>query len=152
MEDDDWYHPCYIERMVYLKFTNTELFGQGNAVYWHMNGGFYLHKNTDRASLCQTGFKSSLIPLVRTVCEQCVRDGNPFVDEALWYVAQVTYQFQTELILDEPPLCVGMKGMPGRKGTKMGLHFGKYTPDPSHDKLKCWIGEDITNYYPEKQE
>jgi len=151
MEDDDWYSPNYIERMTKLQFSNTELWGQGQAVYYHLNGGYYEHGNTDRASLCQTGFKHFLIPLVEVVCKDCVRLDSPFVDESLWRVAYVTHQVQTELFF-EPPLCVGIKGMPGRKSTRMGLEWGKYTPDPKHHKLRSLIGDDYKNYYPEIRE
>ena len=142
VEDDDWYHPRYLEWMLKL-FEHPKkplLIGQGNAVYYHVPlRRFYLHGNKDRASFCQTGFRSSFLPIIKHICSNPV---NPFVDMRVW-----RENVSKNLILDGRPYCIGMKGLPGREGTTMGWkrpHLFK--PDSNLVKLKSYIGEDVKLY------
>lgn len=146
VEDDDWYRSDYCERMMEMfdSHPNALLIGQGQAVYYHIP----MHKcfqmvNEDRASLCQSGFRSSLIP---TVLEACKQVSNPFIDLKLWRALKANEKF---LLLDQPPMCVGIKGLPGRVSDRTighrGTHPG-FKPDPDGSKLRSLIGDDAGLY------
>lgn len=143
-EDDDWYCSNYFERMMQLFDAHSEamLLGQGQAVYYHIpfRKCFQL-VNKDRASWCQSAFRSSLIPFV---CDVCKDSKDPFIDMKLWRETKSKF-----LLTDVPPMCIGIKGMPGRvtKDTigHKGIHPG-FKPDFNCAKLRSFIGNDVELY------
>jgi glycosyltransferase involved in cell wall biosynthesis len=140
MEDDDWYDPEYCETLVAV-LDKAVLAGQGEGVYYHIpNRSYFLCKNKDRASRCQTSFRSSFIPTVLRVCQS---SSSPFLDLNVWTVKNTSKL----LLTDFRPLCVGMKGLPGRRGLTMGwTRPNSFKPDLNGSVLKGYIGEDIENY------
>ncbi len=143
-EDDDWYRSDYCEQILKLfeKHGNASLIGQAQSIYYHLSfRKYYPIGNLDRASLCQTAFRSSLIPTITHICESLK---NPFVDLQLWKSVKSNF-----LLKNEAPMCIGMKGLPGRhSNTTMG-HKGTasgFRPDPNLCKLKELIGNDVTLY------
>ncbi len=144
VEDDDWYRPDYCERMMEMfdEHPTAQLIGQGQAVYYHIPlRKCFQMVNADRASFCQTGFRSSLIPQVHKACQ---REDDPFIDMRLWKGTKDKF-----LLLNKPPMCVGIKGMPGRICMRTighrGTHPG-FKPDPDGSKLKSLIGNDVKLY------
>jgi glycosyltransferase involved in cell wall biosynthesis len=145
-EDDDWYREDYCERMMKMfdSHPNAQLIGQGQAIYYHVPMARIMRmKNADRASLCQTGFRSSLIPSVN---EACFHATDPFIDLKLWYALKVSEKF---LLLDQPRMCVGIKGLPGRQNSKtIGINWQhpSYKPDPDGSQFQELIGNDVNDY------
>jgi hypothetical protein len=144
VEDDDWYRVDYCERMMKMfdEHPDAQLIGQGQAVYYHIPlRKCFQMVNVDRASFCQTGFRSSLIPQVHKACQ---RADDPFIDLRLWRGTKEKF-----LLLNKPPMCVGIKGLPGRANLRTighkGTHPG-FKPDPDGSKLKSLIGRDATLY------
>jgi hypothetical protein len=144
VEDDDWYRADYCERMMEMFDThpNAQLIGQGQAVYYHVPlRKCFQMVNVDRASFCQTGFRSSLIPQVYKACQNV---NDPFIDLRLWRGTKEKF-----LLLNQPPMCVGMKGLPGRVSDRTighkGIHPG-FKSDVDGTKLKSLIGDDAKLY------
>lgn len=142
IEDDDWYAPNYFEKMLPLfeHPSRPELVGQGQAVYYHIAlKKYYFHNNTNRASWCQTGFRKSLIPQIQKLC----REGrDSFLDSRVWRL-----NIKKNLLLEAKPLCVGIKGLPGRQGTGMGWKRPYlFTPDRHLKTFYKFVGEDIKLY------
>lgn len=142
MEDDDWYCPEYCEKMMKLFAdpSNPELIGQGQAVYYHIpRKGYYVHRNIDRASWCQSGFRADLIPQIKDLC----KDSSPFLDLRTWKL-----NIRKKLILNQQPLCIGIKGLPGRTGTTRGhTHVQIYKPDADTKVLAGYIGKSDVELY-----
>ena len=149
-EDDDWYCADYFERMLQLfeQHPKAKLIGQGQAVYYHIpfRKCFQLI-NIDRASLCQSAFRAELIPSILRISKTI---NNPFIDIMLWQSRKGSkYAKEKYLLIDAAPMCVGIKGLPGRvcKTTigHRGLH-PKFKPDPNFSKLREFIGNDVSLY------
>jgi hypothetical protein len=143
-EDDDWYCADYFEQMGKLFETHpdVQLVGQGQAVYYHVPfKKCYPLVNKDRASLCQSAFLSDILPVLSHICKNTI---DPFVDLKLW--KKIGSKF---LLLNHPPMCVGMKGLPGRKNFETMGHKGthpNFKPDPDLSKLRSYIGNDVVLY------
>ena len=135
IEDDDYYKPNYLERMI-ANFENYDLVGEKNTIYYNVNFRRHItNANTAHASLFQTAFTPRLIPLVRS----CLR--HKFIDAELWRLAHNKHLFK------EDDLAVGIKGMPGRAG--IGAGHGKLMnmkQDFNLLYLKKLIGNDTVHY------
>lgn len=138
IEDDEWYHPNYLDVMS-KRLDNHKLVGAGMSRY------YYIRKKTYRefpgykhSCLCRTGFHKSLIKKVLFLCQ----DEDPFVDLRLWNSVQG--------MKEEPdiPLSIGLKGMPGRIAASGGRTNTVGIDDRSISKLKEWIGDDVKYYEP----
>lgn len=143
IEDDDWYHPRYIE--TYLTALKTSsIVGSANAKYYslHVPGWKEMH-NYENASLCQTAFTRDVLPL----CKQAVGSGELFFDIQLW---KYTKEKQlSAAMLWENKLTVGLKGMPGRTGIGIGhTRIRDFYLDSNLTKLREWIGDDANKYLP----
>jgi len=149
-EDDDWYCSDYFERMLKLfeQHPKAKLIGQDKAVYYHIpfRKCFQL-SNVDRASLCQSAFRVELIASIVHICNTI---NNPFIDIVMWQVRKGSkYAKEKYLLTDAPPMCVGIKGLPGRVCKKTIGHRGlhpKFKPDPNLSKLRSFIGNDVSLY------
>lgn len=149
-EDDDWYCPDYFEKMLKLFEENpkAQLIGQGQAVYYHVpfRKCFEL-VNSDRASMCQSAFTSAFIPAIIKIC-QTIK--TPFVDAVMWQSQKGSkHRCERFLLLDTPPMCVGIKGLPGRVCSTTIGHKGihpKFKPDPHFSRLRDFIGDDVSLY------
>lgn len=144
IEDDDWYCQNYLEEMMNMfdKHGAAWLIGQGQAIYYHVRyRRYYEINNMDRASFCQTGFRSEFIPNVLSVCQ---KTKVPFIDLQLWFGTKRKF-----LLIGTNPMCIGIKGMPGRitettighKGTHPG-----FKEDSDLSKLQSYIGNDAFLY------
>jgi len=115
-EDDEYYSPEYIERMSEW-LDQYELVGIGNSRYYHIGSlGYHVHQNQKHASLAQTGFRISMLPEF----ESLLGGRDNFLDIPLW-----KSNAAKRIYTDDPPLYVGIKGMPGRNGIGAG-HNPKY--------------------------
>jgi hypothetical protein len=136
-EDDEYYHPTYIEEMV-KRLKSHEAVGIGNSKYYHLAGGYLTHGNMNHASFAQTAFRKEKIPILESTF-----DGDSFIDMRFWKKAK-------GFIFDDGeknPLYVGIKGLPGRPGIGQGHLFNSnYKPDADRKVLRKWIPKDYPVY------
>jgi hypothetical protein len=112
IEDDDFYKPIFLERMV-LRLKDYDLVGERNTVYYNIPYRSYsINPNIRHSSLFQTAFTPKVIPFFI----QCL--GEKFIDILLW-----TYNGK-KLLFKENNLSVGIKGLPGRPGIGAGHRRG----------------------------
>ncbi len=139
VEDDDWYSPTYLERMV-AHLQETPLAGEGRARYYNVrNRGYRQLVNHRHASLCQTGFSSKLVAPIAEDARALLRCSTPFVDLRIWRHFR---QRGVGRVFAQENLAVGIKGMPGRGGYGMGhrLRPGDGARhDPGGDVLASWF-------------
>lgn len=135
IEDDDYYKPIYLERMM-ANFQNYSLIGEKNTIYYNVvYRRWVVNPNIAHASLFQTAFKVDAIRNLE------VAFTNKFIDSVLWSITPNKYLFR------EDDLAVGMKGMPGRGGIGAG-HSRAFVMKEDFDMrfLKQKIGEDAKYY------
>lgn len=142
IEDDDFYHPRYLQVMSAL-LDLVDIVGESNTKYYFLNGpGGKEHFNYMHSALCQTGFvKSQLSAFLAAV-----NSGNMYIDLAFWGEARKNHT--PRLLVSERNLCIGIKGMPGRENLSAGAKQKDFLIDPTLAKLKEWIGEDVEFYKP----
>jgi glycosyltransferase involved in cell wall biosynthesis len=138
-EDDDWYSPTYIRNQI-RRMGEAELVGEVPSLYYHLPSRQYLMlNNRSHASLCQTGFRRSFLPIFSAACH----GNDSFIDIRLW--TAMVYK-----ILHESRRVIGMKGLPGRPGIGIGHRPERVTgwlPDPEMQMLESWIGLEDANEY-----
>ncbi len=143
MEDDDWYHPTYIEVM-WERLHIKDLIGEIPATYYHIKDKSYrILPNTERASMCQMGFTEKVIPIIQHIIKQ--DSSNAFIDLKLWKY----YSSQFKRQLYNSRLSIGIKGMPGNSGIGIGHRIKDVhrKSDPDFRKLEKWIGKEDTDFY-----
>lgn len=142
VEDDDWYHPQYLEKLNHWLDFDRKLIGVGKTVYYHLPSQQYKRfNNIDYTCFACTAFHSTVIPEVMELCNTL---GTPLIDMTLWKLLKN----EGTIYVDEPPLYVGMKGMPGRAGQTSGHRtscFG-YIKDVNFEYLQSIVGDDIAHY------
>ena len=142
MEDDDWYGPDYLAHMV-NGLDDYDLYGEGNAWYYNIQFSCYLNNaNNTHASFCQTGFRRSMLKLLSAVTVRQTWD----IDLRFWRAAGSTKKVYMQ---DKQPWVVGIKGVPGRRGTTIGwtATSNSYIQDTKHKKLRSLIDNDSAEYY-----
>lgn len=147
IEDDDWYHPEWIEFCL-KNLADYDLVGEGRALYYNVRERWhYEHKNMEHASLCATAMRTSLLPVLFSKCD----NSNPFVDVRLWRSVhnrkKVFDPFENP---DQKRMTVGTKGFPGRTGYGAGhvVRDVHARDDADLEKLKTLVGDDIELYRP----
>lgn len=102
-EDDDWYAPTYVEKLLpYLQ--HFCLIGEGNAAYYNVyRRSYYYNHNTRHASLAQTAFHSSIQQKILNLCN--VTSSTYFLDIDLWHSSIAKY-----IVTFSEKLCIGIKG------------------------------------------
>lgn len=143
MEDDDYYFSNYFEKMLTLFNTDpplVELVGQGQAFYYNFYfQKYHTHNNIYHASWCQTGFRRTLIPTINVLCRKST---DSFIDMRVWKCPVKKF-----LLLNSLPLCIGMKGLPGRAGIGSGhTRVKSFLCDTDFQYIKKFIGNDINLY------
>ena len=143
IEDDDWYAPTYIEKYMQL----LQLFpvvGEGNAKYINiLERSWREWSNYKHASLCQTALRRELLPRL----EEAINSGELFIDCVLWRIL-FAHKLRPFIFFNQD-YCVGIKGLPGRRGIGSG-HFPReagFKSDPGFSELKMLIGEEDTKAY-----
>jgi len=123
IEDDDWYDPEYIDRVMSLFETSEKAnatltaYGEPYAYYFNIKHRWWLrHSNIRHASLCQTAVHLSALQTIQEILRE---QQNPFFDVALW-ARLLGSKTILSLRGDNHPLVIGIKGMPGRKGYGVG--------------------------------
>lgn len=139
-EDDDYYFPEYIEKMVH-RLSNFDLAGEGIARYynvayrrWRING------NRVHASLSQTAFRAKIIEAAYVSCQ---RSQSAFIDCRLW-----NKNVRKNVFCDQI-YCIGMKGLPGRKGIGAGHRPSgpRFRYDSDLKQLASWMPKEDVDFY-----
>lgn len=135
IEDDDYYSPVYLEKMV-KKLEGFDAVGEKCTIYYHTKlKKFNVSTNEKHTSLFQLAFKPKLIPNF----ESCY--GNKFIDMIFCKSVKNINLFSKE------NLAIGMKGQEGREGIGLGHRGNIYRDsDKSLNKLKELVGNDYIYY------
>ncbi|HSW70352.1 MAG TPA: hypothetical protein VLH77_00035 [Gammaproteobacteria bacterium] len=140
-EDDDAYHPAYLQVNSAL-LDLVDMVGESNSKYYYLQGpGGKEHSNYLHSSLCQTGFVKRLLPMFSAA----VNSGQMYIDLEFWSKAREKHI--PRLLITERNLCIGIKGMPGRENLGGLAKQKDYLIDPNLAKLKEWIGEEAAEVY-----
>jgi hypothetical protein len=143
IEDDDWYGPAYIKTM-HNYLNKHHLVGEGYARYYLVPTMKYFRvSNLFHASLCQTGFTSSLLNIFR----QCL-EGDPYIDGRFWEAVKEHKHIFVDKE-DRLKLHCSTKGLRGRKGIGTG-HNSKaryYRVDNGLSQLINWVGPENAKIY-----
>jgi hypothetical protein len=132
LEDDDAYHPQYLE-MVDKWLDTADLVGECMARYYNLPNRKYRQlSNMNHASLCSTAMKGAAIDAFARE----LKPGVQFIDLNLWK------NFTGPRRLYHTKMVVGIKGLPGRTGIGMGhrAEFGGKI-DKDGAVLRQWLGE-----------
>lgn len=148
MEDDDWYSEKYIETRVDQLKNGAIIAGTKNALYYNVHYRMWRTcGNNHRASFCETAFHISLLPKLKKIAKKLNLKRSCFVDAELWKHCSIN---NLPMVLDNERHCIGIKGVPGRKGVGIG-HRPNNKPcwksDLNHTYLKELIGVEDTSYY-----
>jgi hypothetical protein len=140
MEDDDWYHPTYIENTFkgWIEAGKPDLYGQGYTDYYNIISQKYtrLH-HPKRASLMST-----LINLQKIYNFKWPPDNKVFLDMDLWK------QLKGKTYIPAKPIAVGIKHGIGNTGGSGHIEnwYHYSNKDQNFSYLKSLIGEDV-NFY-----
>ena len=139
IEDDDYYSPVYLERML-EKLKGYKAVGQKFTIYYHVKARRWRKNgNSVHASLFQTAFTSDMIPTFESVCGEKAT----FID--LMFFRKM--EPENVHLFDGHPLAIGIKGIEGRTGIGMGHRAAhRMKPDPDFKMLRKWIGDDYEYY------
>ena len=88
MEDDDWYHPTYIDYMSKLLDT-ADLVGFRNLMFYYPSTGKYMVKGSvKQPAFAQTAFDKKLVSVVQDICKSANKEwqlsGKGLIDLFLW--------------------------------------------------------------------
>ena len=142
MEDDDWYHEYYL-RTMFSYCGIADIVGERPTIYYHVpTSQYYSNRNNLHASLCQTAFSSRYFSAIHALCQ---KDDSHFVDLHLWKNHDIG---ERALFEKENPLCVGLKGLPGRQGVTAGHRLDNrcWVKDPEYKIFKELLGHDHSKY------
>lgn len=146
MEDDDWYSKDYIQNLI-SKVQDFQLIGESN-VFFYLFGQqrWRPMQNKNHASLCQTIFSSSLIPIFK----EALKSQKKYIDIEFWRLANA--RNVKSFLFPESKNCVGIKELPGRSniGTQENNNFfNDWRDDVNFSKLRELIGEEDCKAYRE---
>lgn len=141
MENDDFYHETYIERMVkgWINEGAPTLYGHNKTLYYHIikNQHSTIH-HPGRASLMNT-----LISCRGPI--DWPEDSEIFLDLYLWKKYEgVSVQ------PEKNPICIGIKHGVGKCGGSGHNRMQFRESDPRMTKLQKWTGDDF-NFYRSKR-
>jgi hypothetical protein len=145
IENDDWYHPRWLEFCA-KQLETYDLIGEGKAIYYHAKGRWWVqHNNMGHASLCATAIKAHQLQFVTGSCSVPDR----WIDDILW-----GKPVPNKMVFDPihtnrgHPMTVGIKGMPGTIG--YGTQHVQRPSDAVSDNelhfLRQLIGDDAAEY------
>ena len=155
-EDDEHYSRNYLQKMCEM-LADKDLVGEKNAHYYNVAcRRWWMPDNQKHSSLCRTGLRKEVLPLLETVCRESKEAGDVFIDMRLWKratdsaLAPMAFEGggpMRTLLVPWSGLSVGIKGMPGRSGLGRS-HARDAFPhgDPQLKKLREWIGTDAYRY------
>lgn len=136
IEDDDYYRPQYLERMM-LSLPGFQATGERYTIYYNVYfRTFFTNPNTGHSSLFQTAFSTEVLPIF----ESCY--GQKFIDMNFWS------RLTKVNLFNGANLSIGIKGMPGRYGIGAGHTRLRNMPrDNDLNFLIAKIGIEDANIY-----
>ncbi len=145
-EDDDWWHPEYLDSVV-AHSDGVELWGSAPAIYYNLR--FRRRRdqgNKNHCSLGQTAMRRGTLPLLRTAAMR----GDPLMDYWLWqnFPSKHLCRIYSCAASDLRPLHISMKCMPGEPGIYKGHQIEKGQPDDEMKILRQLLGSDFEIYEP----
>lgn len=143
IEDDDWYSPNYLFEMT-KRLENFDIVGTIKALYWNIPSNITERcNNTNHASLCQTVIN----PIILDDMVEVIKMGNKYFDMDLYRLSKEKGR-KINLFKPETEICIGIKGLNGRKGIG-GFHEVEIK-NPliriTNDNIKSIIFNDYYNY------
>lgn len=145
MEDDDYYAPQHIERMVALAVNNPSalvLGAQDRQHYYNAARRCWRLFQNGSASMCQTAIRASVLDAFRRVVVASLARKSFTIDRSLWQAIA-----RTKWALGRNATVLGIKGLPGTTGLGIGHRPSTgWTADPNLSKLRSWIGDDAETY------
>ncbi len=153
-EDDDYYDPRHLERMIaqWDLHPDAQLIGDPTQRYYNIAYRRYRVMANRGASLCQTGMAAGQRPWFATVLATC--RGLTTVpayglDTRLWTPALMG---SIPCVLEPFDTVVGIKGIPGQQGLGMGHQPAKvasaaWRSDPDLQLLTHWVGAEHAQMY-----
>jgi glycosyltransferase involved in cell wall biosynthesis len=110
MEDDDWYAPDYLEKMLKLFDTGAEIVGANYKRYFHIREGYDEKPGTNlAASLARTGISNTQFELFRQVTQRLEKEASYKID--LMFYREADEIGVPIKMLTEPSIHLGIKGM-----------------------------------------
>lgn len=145
IENDDWYHPTYLEKMVWAwdSAGRPDLFGTNYTIYYHMRlRKYYKLLHHDRASMMNTFIRPDM-----QMAGIWPIDKQPFTDMAIW-------SSKLKGLVFSPPYCIslGMKHGIGKTGGRAHTdNLEKYTrkgfEDPHGNFIQSTMDPDSFAFY-----
>lgn len=143
IEDDDHYHPRYVQSYLDL-LGHVDVVGISHARYYHAKiAGWKLLQNDRHASLSSTAFHKRAMPHM----VKAVNSGDMYFDRDFWL--RVHDNKLAYALIGNSNLSTGIKGLPGREGiTPSHKELRDYMLDLDISKLREWVGSDYSLYKP----
>jgi hypothetical protein len=141
IENDDWYHPNYLEAICHnWKMTfRPDILGTNQTIYYHLEKrGYYTMYHDDRSSAMNTLIKPDLN------FEWC-EDSEPYTDMHLWSVLKGRIVSVVDVTSIGIKHGVGLCG--GNMHTTRLKRFERGTQDPHYNFLKKTMDEPSFNFY-----
>jgi len=141
-EDDDWYAPTHLERLVAQMGEGVLAAGDDLQQYYNVPNRVWRQFNNQGASLCQTAFRRELSTRFTEIVQRCHQANGYGVDAKFWAVVP-----RRARSLQRHQTVIGMKGLPGQSGLGIGHRpEGPWRRDPEYTQLREWIGADVDVY------
>jgi glycosyltransferase involved in cell wall biosynthesis len=145
MEDDDYYAPTHLERIIRQleEAPRASAAGDDQQRYYHLPSRRWRIFQNRGASLCQTAFRAAAIPLFAKVVQEQLRRRHFGVDGGFWQALP-----KAAWTLARTETVVGMKGLPGQIGLGIGHRptGPGWQSDRHGDTLRRWLGMDAEVY------
>lgn len=142
VEDDDHYAPNHIEACV-NGLRQQPAYGCNRLTYFNVEHRCWVKMANRGSALCQTAFRSELIPDMRRAAEEAMAAGSFGIDGRFWSGRQH--------MANGTRTVIGIKGLAGTPGLGIG-HRPKssrgrvWRDDPKMKVLRQLIGDDVENY------
>lgn len=146
VEDDDYYAPTHLARLVAAleRQPAAGAVGDDRQRYYYLPRRQWRVFQNRGASLCQTAIRRAWVPAALEAIAAAGRTGTGYgVDGALW--ARIPPAAQA---LERMDTVIGIKGIPGRAGLGIG-HRPRgpgWQSDRDGARLRGWIGPDADVY------
>jgi glycosyltransferase involved in cell wall biosynthesis len=144
MEDDDCYHPGYIQDM-YRRLLEVDAAGTQWQKYYHLPSMSYRIFKNRGSALCSTGLRSHLIGTLAEAARVCAASGSKGIDAKFWEFVQARH-WKMDLFDPAEDMMIGMKGLPGRGGIGVGHRPQKFMSDPIGETLRLWTRDYADTY------
>lgn len=142
VEDDDYYAPSHIDRMVEMAQIFPIVGAEDVQRYYNVAHRCWRTFNNIGASMCQTAIRRELWPQFAAMIRMCLERNTYGIDTNFWRsVPRENWGIVGAMTV------VGIKGLPGKAGLGVGHRpDALWTADHDLAKLRSWIGSDADVY------